>query len=66
MKCPKCGGATRVFKTVSPRGRRECLDCGHRFSTRENLLTPEDKALIRRAAEASLKAVAERNKPRDG
>jgi transcriptional regulator NrdR family protein len=35
VKCPKCSGATRVYKTAPPRRRRECLDCGFRFTTRE-------------------------------
>lgn len=45
MKCPKCGG--KRFKTIDSRNtdwkgteesirrRRECLDCGHRFTTYE-------------------------------
>jgi transcriptional regulator NrdR family protein len=36
MKCPKCGGATRVYKSQPPRRRRECFDCGFRFTTRED------------------------------
>lgn len=45
MYCPKCGHKdtkvldTRIGKTkLSIRRRRECLDCGHRFSTVEEIL----------------------------
>lgn len=45
MHCPKCGHTetkvvdTRIGKNnVSIRRRRECLDCGYRFSTVEEIL----------------------------
>lgn len=41
MTCPVCGGATKIVDSRSSRAgesirrRRECLACGHRFTTRE-------------------------------
>lgn len=39
MTCPNCGGPTKVTDTdkgeMSIRRRRECKDCGHRFTTYE-------------------------------
>lgn len=41
MKCPKCEADTRVMSTREmqltphPKRRRECIGCGHRFSTFE-------------------------------
>lgn len=40
MRCPKCGGDTYVTSTYNNvdnriRRRRECDDCGYRFSTKE-------------------------------
>ena len=46
MECPKCGGETDVLKTRQYEDRvyrrRECRDCGHRFTTDE-LRREEDK-----------------------
>lgn len=41
MKCVKCGYATRVTTTYqnadqTTKRRRECIDCGFRFTTREH------------------------------
>jgi hypothetical protein len=35
MKCVKCGSKTHVLRTDHTVRRRECLSCGHRFSTEE-------------------------------
>lgn len=39
MDCPFCCGATKVIdsrrETEGVRRRRECLDCGYRFTTME-------------------------------
>jgi transcriptional regulator NrdR family protein len=39
MPCPQCSGKTRTLDSrtseVHVRRRRQCKDCGHRFSTRE-------------------------------
>lgn len=41
MTCPVCGEATKVIESRNSRAgesirrRRECLACGHRFTTRE-------------------------------
>jgi transcriptional regulator NrdR family protein len=39
MPCPQCGGKTRTVDSRTSdsnvRRRRQCKDCGHRFSTRE-------------------------------
>lgn len=37
MRCPKCDGDTQVLETRQTRRRRQCLVCGHRFSTFEVL-----------------------------
>ncbi len=48
MKCPKCGSLddkvidSRILKEgTAIRRRRECLSCGHRFTTYENIETEE-------------------------
>lgn len=40
MKCPKCGGKTRIVdvKTKSNVRRRECQECGCTFITTEQIL----------------------------
>lgn len=44
MKCPQCGGKTRVIDTRlrvtdnAPRRRHCCGMCGHRFSTIESIV----------------------------
>ncbi len=57
MRCPKCGcsddkvidsRAARDGSTV--RRRRECLSCGHRFSTLESVV-PEDMKVVKRNGE---------------
>lgn len=44
MNCPDCGGATGVLETAAypdrVRRRRECVACGHRFTTDERPRTP--------------------------
>ncbi len=53
MLCPKCSAddlkvlETRAGKVASTRRRRECLACGHRFSTIEEVLR-EDLAVVKR------------------
>lgn len=38
LPCPRCGGRDhRVLETRAPRRRRECLYCGCRFSTIEQV-----------------------------
>lgn len=37
MQCPQCNAATHVLETRQTRRRRQCLSCGHRFSTVEVL-----------------------------
>ena len=48
MKCPKCGATTsKVVSTEQFRKwrtrRRECLECGERFTTKEVIVEKEDK-----------------------
>ena len=53
MHCPKCSSDdlkvldTRAGKIASTRRRRECQNCGHRFSTIEEILR-EDLVVIKR------------------
>ena len=53
MLCPKCSSddlkvlETRAGKVASTRRRRECLECGHRFSTIEEVLR-EDLVVVKR------------------
>ena len=53
MLCHKCSSddlkvlETRDGKVASTRRRRECLECGHRFSTIEEVLL-EDLAVVKR------------------
>ena len=48
MKCPKCGGKTRVRDSRSYHGttrrRRVCLICGGRFSTVEEILPQTEQS----------------------
>ena len=53
MRCPKCGcGDDKVIDSRAARDgstvrrRRECLSCGHRFSTLESVV-PEDMKVIK-------------------
>ena len=57
MRCPKCGCTddTVIDSRVARDGgtvrrRRECLSCGHRFSTLESVV-PEDMKVIKRNGE---------------
>ena len=57
MRCPKCScGDDKVIDSRSARDgstvrrRRECLSCGHRFSTLESVV-PEDMKVIKRNGE---------------
>jgi transcriptional repressor NrdR len=53
MLCPKCSSddlkvlETRAGKVASTRRRRDCQNCGHRFSTIEEVLH-EDLAVVKR------------------
>jgi len=54
MRCPKCSSTdTKVLETrtgkasASIRRRRECIECGHRFSTIEEILR-EDAMVVKR------------------
>ena len=54
MRCPKCSSNdTKVVDSRSPREgsnirrRRECNECGHRFSTLEQVLS-EDLIVLKR------------------
>lgn len=47
MKCPKCGNETKVIDSRevnadSVRRRRECLECGYRYTTIEEIPQPEE------------------------
>lgn len=46
MDCPECGADTRVVETAPypnrVRRRRECEACGHRFTTREGPVVPDE------------------------
>jgi transcriptional regulator NrdR family protein len=57
VNCPVCSHDSRVLKTTDTERRRECLRCGHRFTTTEILKDEQDRreALIRDA-----RALAER------
>ena len=57
MRCPKCGcGDDKVIDSRAARDgstvrrRRECLSCGHRFSTLESVV-PEDMKVVKRNGE---------------
>lgn len=68
FRCPVCGGGTKVCDSrIRPgnvcRRRRRCLECDHRFSTREivesadsNLPETERLLMLDRRKIASLKA----------
>ncbi len=47
VKCQKCGGRTEVLETTQRNAktnrRRQCLHCGHRFTTREQ---PAEDAFV--------------------
>lgn len=62
MNCPKCNGSTKVADRRGVRRRRECLSCGHRFSTIEMLASdvPKKVAESIRAAEPAPKPKAEK------
>lgn len=42
INCPKCSGVALIYDTrrieKAVRRRRECTQCGHRFTTRETVL----------------------------
>jgi transcriptional regulator NrdR family protein len=80
MNCPKCDAATHVLDTrQKTKRRRECLSCGHRFSTVEVVVAdevaprvaapepkPEPKAKAeRRPTPAKQKAIARMNARRE-
>ena len=57
MRCPNCGcGDDKVIDSRAARDgstvrrRRECLSCGHRFSTLESVV-PEDMKVVKRNGE---------------
>lgn len=35
MKCPKCGGKTKVLNSRSPKRKRKCSVCGYGWITTE-------------------------------
>lgn len=53
MTCPQCGGDTKVTNSrhdeAEVRRRRECLECGYRFSTVEIDMDLYDKLMNTRA-----------------
>ena len=53
MKCPSCGGLTRVLETREDRRRRACEACGHRFSTVEVLVGVRQAAVQAPAVETA-------------
>jgi transcriptional regulator NrdR family protein len=59
--CPICSAATYVRSTEAQGGnvvrRRECIQCGHRFTTLE---TPEIELKRLRAIEKAARALSER------
>jgi len=46
MNCPKCNAATKVIDRRNERRRRECLSCGHRFSTIEMIAERGSKLTV--------------------
>lgn len=56
MRCPICGGRTKVLDVREKQGkmkrRRECLDCFTRFTTEEKLIMNSlGEYLVRRLVE---------------
>jgi len=53
--CPECGAGSRVIETrpasMGTRRRRVCVECGHRWSTRETVMGAEPDCLAERAFE---------------
>lgn len=53
--CRQCGGKSGVLRSLSAKGlrrrRRECLECGHRWTTYETRLNPR-RISIRPTTEA--------------
>lgn len=53
MKCPECGEGSRVIETVPysdrVRRRRECRECGHRWTTNERRQGSGDRDELLRA-----------------
>lgn len=43
MNCPVCSQDSRVLKTLQTERRRECVKCGHRFTTKEILKEQHDR-----------------------
>lgn len=68
MKCEKCGGRTEVLETKQrdqrTLRRRQCLDCGNRFTTRE-ALNDQSFVSIEEALPGWLKKAARKGKPMD-
>lgn len=62
MKCPKCHGATRVVDSTKHDGgvrrRRECKECGNRFTTREMIVSTSE-ATVERETLAALAQLQE-------
>jgi transcriptional regulator NrdR family protein len=63
MKCPECSENTQVLETRQTRRRRQCLSCGHRFSTVEILSDISPYAETPRAKKAAPEGAVK--KPRD-
>lgn len=57
MNCPICSRDTRILRTDDTSRRRECLGCGHRFTTTEILKEADER---RQKIVDSAKALAER------
>jgi transcriptional regulator NrdR family protein len=57
MNCPVCSHDSRVLKTLETERRRECLRCGHRFTTTEIL---KDEHQRREELLRDARALAER------
>lgn len=57
MNCPVCDQKSRVLETDQTSRRRECMGCGHRFTTIEILRDADDR---RRQIIEDAQALAER------
>lgn len=62
MNCPVCNHDSRILRTDDKQRRRECVKCGHRFTTTEVLkaelersqrIIDDAKALADRIREAA-------------
>jgi transcriptional regulator NrdR family protein len=55
MNCPLCKADSRVLRTTGPERRRECVRCGHRWTSVE--ITKDEHERDKKVIE-TMKAVA--------